>query len=254
MSTQDLLLFLFLRAYRVLSKAYYAKGVLSKYSFMQMRNKTLIMLALMLCSLSAGAQWRVGVNLGATCNHYSFDRQYMTDYNSKDRWGFTMGVSGQYNFTDWFGVRADLNWTQKNYRLTRDRITMNYRYTNHYILLPVMASFSFGSEKWRGFCNLGVYGGYWLSSNYDAIDCNAISGGVYHIRGHVEFNSERDKRWDCGFVGGLGVEYRFAPHWGAQIEARYYYSGTSVTKQYMRAKDYRYNNTLSLQTGVNYYF
>jgi hypothetical protein len=42
MSTQDLLLFLFLRAYRVLSKAYYAKGVLSKYSFMQMRNKTIV--------------------------------------------------------------------------------------------------------------------------------------------------------------------------------------------------------------------
>ena len=80
-----------------------------------MKRITLLILVLTLFSFAARAQWRAGVTVGTTSNHYVFDRQYMSDYNSKDRWGLTMGVSGQYNFTDWLGVRADLNWTQKNY-------------------------------------------------------------------------------------------------------------------------------------------
>ena len=130
----------------------------------------------------------------------------------------------------------------------------DYKYVNNYLQLPVMASFSFGGQKLRGFCNLGVYGGYWLSSNYSGVDYNSFVGAPYDVKGHVDFNSDRDQRWDCGFVGGLGVEYRFARHWGAQVEARYYYSTTSVQKQYMRVKDYRYNSTLALQAGVSYFF
>ena len=209
---------------------------------------------LLMLTTVAHAQWRVGATIGTSANHYRMDRQYMSDYHINDRWGLTMGVTGQYDFTEWLGVRADFNWTQKNHRVLRDRIPMDYKYVNNYLQLPVMASFSFGGQKLRGFCNLGVYGGYWLSSNYSGVDYNSFVGAPYDVKGHVDFNSDRDQRWDCGFVGGLGVEYRFARHWGAQVEARYYYSTTSVQKQYMRVKDYRYNSTLTLQAGVSYFF
>ena len=55
------------------------------------------------------AQWRVGVNAGAAYNIYSIDKQYMTDYKYDGVWSFTTGVTGQYNFKDWFGLRAGLN-------------------------------------------------------------------------------------------------------------------------------------------------
>ncbi len=220
-----------------------------------MKNKGLLLGAMLLMLTAvAHAQWRVGATIGTTANHYRMDRQYMSDYHINDRWGLTMGVTGQYDFTEWLGVRADFNWTQKNHRVLRDRIPMDYKYVNNYLQLPVMASFSFGGQKLRGFCNLGVYGGYWLSSNYSGVDYNSFVGAPYDVKGHVDFNSDRDQRWDCGFVGGLGVEYRFARHWGAQVEARYYYSTTSVQKQYMRVKDYRYNSTLALQAGACYFF
>ena len=220
-----------------------------------MKNKSLLLGAMLLMLTAvAHAQWRVGATIGTSANHYRMDRQYMSDYHINDRWGLTMGVTGQYDFTEWLGVRADFNWTQKNHRVLRDRIPMDYKYVNNYLQLPVMASFSFGGQKLRGFCNLGVYGGYWLSSNYSGVDYNSFVGAPYDVKGHVDFNSDRDQRWDCGFVGGLGVEYRFARHWGAQVEARYYYSTTSVQKQYMRVKDYRYNSTLALQAGVSYFF
>ena len=220
-----------------------------------MKNKVFLLGAMLLMLTAvAHAQWRVGATIGTSANHYRMDRQYMSDYHINDRWGLTMGVTGQYDFTEWLGVRADFNWTQKNHRVLRDRIPMDYKYVNNYLQLPVMASFSFGGQKLRGFCNLGVYGGYWLSSNYSGVDYNSFVGAPYDVKGHVDFNSDRDQRWDCGFVGGLGVEYRFARHWGAQVEARYYYSTTCVQKQYMRVKDYRYNSTLALQAGVSYFF
>ncbi len=104
------------------------------------------------------AQWRLGVTAGADYNTYSMDLQYMSDFRMEGRWGATLGVTGQYDLTDWFGVRADLNWTQKNYRQYRTEFSyVNHKYRNNYLQLPVMASFGFGSQKLRGFCNVGGY-------------------------------------------------------------------------------------------------
>ena len=200
-------------------------------------------IALVLPSL-AFAQWRVGVNGGATYNHSTISKHYMTDYQWKDRWGVTLGVMGQYDVNDWLGVRAELDWTQKNYRLTRQILSnLDYKYVNNYLQLPVMASFSFGGKQLRGFCNAGVYGGYWLTSGREGTDFNNSSEKVYEFSEDIKFNSERDQRFDFGFVGGIGLEYRFCQRWAAQVEMRYYYSTVSTQKDYMRLSDPRYNST-----------
>ena len=211
-------------------------------------------IALVLPSL-AFAQWRVGVNGGATYNHSTISKHYMTDYQWKDRWGVTLGVMGQYDVNDWLGVRAELDWTQKNYRLTRQIFSnLDYKYVNNYLQLPVMASFSFGGKQLRGFCNAGVYGGYWLTSGREGTDFNNSSEKVYEFSEDIKFNSERDQRFDFGFMGGIGLEYRFCQRWAAQVEMRYYYSTVSTQKDYMRLSDPRYNSTLGVQAGLWYSF
>lgn len=211
-------------------------------------------IALVLPSL-AFAQWRVGVNGGATYNHSTISKHYMTDYQWKDRWGVTLGVMGQYDVNDWLGVRAELDWTQKNYRLTRQILSnLDYKFVNNYLQLPVMASFSFGGKQLRGFCNAGVYGGYWLTSGREGTDFNNSSEKVYEFSEDIKFNSERDQRFDFGFVGGIGLEYRFCQRWAAQVEMRYYYSTVSTQKDYMRLSDPRYNSTLGVQAGLWYSF
>ena len=211
-------------------------------------------IALVLPSL-AFAQWRVGVNGGATYNHSTISKHYMTDYQWKDRWGVTLGVMGQYDVNNWLGVRAELDWTQKNYRLTRQILSnLDYKYVNNYLQLPVMASFSFGGKQLRGFCNAGVYGGYWLTSGREGTDFNNSSEKVYEFSENIEFNDERDQRFDFGFVGGIGLEYRFCQRWAAQVEMRYYYSTVSTQKDYMRLSDPRYNSTLGVQAGLWYSF
>lgn len=215
--------------------------------------RTILFMALMLPTL-AFAQWRVGVNGGATYNHFTISKHYMTDYQWDDRWGATLGVMGQYDVNDWLGVRAELDWTQKNYRLTRHIYDLDYKYVNNYLQLPVMASFSFGGRQLRGFCNAGVYGGYWLTSGREGTEFNSGSGRDYEFSENLKFNSERDQRLDFGLVGGAGLEYRFCRHWAAQVEMRYYYSTVSTQKDYMRLSDPRYNATLGLEAAVWYCF
>jgi opacity protein-like surface antigen len=216
--------------------------------------KTLTMLVLML-PMMAFAQWRVGINGGGDLNHFIIDKQYQTDYQFKDRWGGTVGIMGQYDIADWAGIRFELDLMQKNYRQTRETLKVyDYKYVNNYLQLPVMGSFSFGGQKVRGFCNLGIYGGYWLNSSRKGFDYNALTQKGYDFTEKVEFYDDRDRRWDFGFVGGAGLEYRFASHWAAQVELRYYYSTVSTTKVNDVAKDYRYNSTLALQAGLWYCF
>ena len=220
---------------------------------MKKSRKNLLALLAMMCVTTASAQWRLGVTAGADYNVYNMDLQYMSDYKLDGRWGATLGITGQYDVNSWLGVRADLNWSQKNYRQYRVVYSdVDYKYRNDYLRLPVMASFNFGGKRLRGFCHLGVYGGYWLSSHRNGTDYNHFAAKTTRFDEKVEFNSSRDQRWDCGLVGGVGMEYHFAKKWVAQAEVRYYYSTTSATKQYMRNADYRYNSTTAIQLGINY--
>lgn len=219
--------------------------------------KKLFLLACLLAVVTATkAQWRAGVTVGGDWNHYSIDKHYMTDWHYEGRWGWTLGLTGQYDINNWLAVRADLNLTQKNHRQYRTGVLANTNYDtrNNYLQLPVMASFSFGGQKLRGFLNLGVYGGYWMSSRMNGSYINTFSATVSAVDESVEFNSDRDQRMDFGLVGGLGIEYRFCSHWAAQVESRCYYSTTSTQKDYMQLKDPRYNTTIGLQAAIYYIF
>lgn len=162
---------------------------------------------------------------------------------------------GQYSFKDWFGLRFELEASQKNHRFYRDgsySATDYIRY-NTYLQLPVMAQFSFGGEKVRGFVHTGIYAGYWLAgrekgSYYDPFDEKQVTIDQAYV-----FQNDKDQRWDFGLAGGLGVEYRFVEHWAMHVEARCYYSFISTVKPYMQhVKDNRYNTTLGIQAGFSY--
>lgn len=220
-----------------------------------MKYRVILLIMAMLLPFGAQAQWKVGVTAGAGYNMFSMDKQYMADYQIDARWGATAGISGQYDINDWLALRADLNWTQKHYRKHRVHLSqIDYHYRNNYLQLPVMASFSTGGERLRGFCNLGVFAGYWLTSRRYGSDYIAFGDFLFDFNEKVVFNSESDQRLDFGLTGGLGLEYRMDSHWALQAETLCYYSTVSTTKQYMRVKDYRYNTTLVAQLGVYYIF
>lgn len=235
-----------------------------------MRRKILSFLLLCLTNTSY-AQWRVGIIAGTDYNFYSRDNHYMYDWHYLGAWGkfgignrtmyiSTLGVMGQYDVKEWFGIRIDLNWTMKNHVEYKTIIPADYEMRNGYIQLPIMTSFSFGSKKLRGFVNTGVYGGWWVSChNYGYIIYKVPNDKTITFNNNnKEFDRERDQRFDYGLVGGAGIEWRFRllkKNWAWQIfEARIYYSMRSTQKNYMRIKDPRYNTTVALQSGLCYYF
>ena len=226
-----------------------------------MKTKVLILFLLAtLVSLSpANAQWRLGVTAGASHNKYSINLPQLNDVQYVDAWGGipgfdipigTFGFMAQYDISHWLGFRTDLNWTYKNYRMSIP-IQADYELHNAYIQLPVMASLSIGYKNFRGFCNLGIYGGYWLSSHKFGTEDVMTNTTIGTIKN--DFNSHRDQRFDYGLTGGTGVEWIFNKNWAWQIfEVRVYYSTQSSQKQYMSVKDPRYNTTIALQSGLIY--
>lgn len=216
---------------------------------------------------SVNAQWRIGVTAGATYNHYSIDTRHMSGIDYANAWGCfatpnyespvigTFGFIAQYDVLQWLGVRVDLNWTSKSHKVLIPQNGTDYKVHNGYIQLPIMASFSLGYKKIKGFCNLGIYGAYWASSmktGKEKISSESLDGWITY-----DFCNTRDQRFDYGLVGGIGVERYFnlfKLDWAWQIEARVYYSTQSTQKHYMRANDPRYNTTLALQGGLCYFF
>ena len=224
---------------------------------MNIKNICITAAIIMLSATEAMAQWRLGATVGASCNKLSIDTQYQYDWRYDTRWGAQAGVAAQYDVTSWMGVRAELNFQQKGYtmRRTENKTTGElYRYRDNYLSLPLMASFSFGGQKVRGFVNAGVYGGYWLYSHTKGYSEDLLTEGTGYVDSKVELTGKHDQRLDFGYVGGVGVEYRVSRHWAAQVEARYYHSVVSKKKQYQAMKDYQYNSTLGLTAGVFYVF
>jgi opacity protein-like surface antigen len=219
-------------------------------------NRHIVVLLLMIASLTSKSQVRLGITGGIDYNIYSINTHYMENWHYEGNGGYTAGIMGQYDFKDWIGLRMELNWAQKNYRLygTGDYLEYtNIETYNNYIQLPVMASVSAGNKRWRGFVILGGYGAWWLNKKQiGAIACLSFDEKVpiALLNKYTSFSDERDNRYDFGLVGGLGIEWQFLQEWGCQVEGRCYYSMTSTQKDYMRIKDPKYNTTYSLQLTV----
>lgn len=225
------------------------------------RYKLTILALLSVVTMSNAQSWRTGVTGGAAFNHFSIDKQYMQDAHYGNQWGGTAGLMGQYDFSEWLGIRMDLNWIQKNhhYYRTGNLSGTDYRVCNSYVQIPLMASASFGGTRLRGFVNIGVYGG-WLVGRRRVGTMTSTYGilfGDYSQTVKIDergINRNQDKRFEFGFAGGLGADYRINEHWGVQLEARCYYGITNTIKSSSVLADYRYNTTVAVQCGIYYKF
>lgn len=194
------------------------------------------------------------------------DTGYAYDMRYEERGGFTVGIPVQYDFFDWLGVRAEVSFVQKGHKMHRTNI-WNKLHTdtrNNYLHVPVMARFSFGGQRVRGFLNAGGYIGGWLSSHREGLtfrwfgdesedDVNGwiTPGNSYEFDEKVPFDSRRDNRFEAGLAGGIGVACRVAPRVEVEVEGRCYYALTDMQKAYMKFQTPRYNTTFVIQAGCN---
>lgn len=253
-------------------------GLQFSFPFIRMKKPLLLILTLLvLGAVSSHAQsdtsskksipirWSLGICGGWAQNHHVIDMAYQTDIQyDKTASGYTAGLQSYCHFSNWFALRADLVWVQKNYNMTHNinyysiRENVSTQTTNDYLSVPLVAVFSVG-KAFRLQAFGGGYVGYWLRSHrkgqsysmtysmYDEKESNTFDEDM-------EFSQVRDNRFDAGLTWGAGLSGVIAKKIEIGAEIRWYYGLTDIQKQYMKNLNPRYNTTMVIQGGVGYWF
>lgn len=202
------------------------------------------------------SHWTIGLRGGwttTTIDRYDAGRM---DERYSALGGMEAGVEVRYSVNSWLAVCANPSFMQRSHRMDRNLNYIDPVYTEHlnnYLMLPVMADFSFGGSRLRGHLLAGAYTGYWMrerrrGTTYWMTDYYVYFEPFDETR---EFTSE-DKRFCAGLAFGAALSYSLGIRWEVGMDALYYYDLTSHHQGYAQLADPRYLNTLSLTFGVKY--
>ncbi len=134
-------------------------------------------------------------------------------------------------------VQVELNYMLRGWRENNEG--GYYTRSLHYVEVPFLMHIYFGSERFRGFFNLGPEIGYCV---YDD-----KGRGVQQESGHQY--AALDKPFDWGVAGGLGCYYRSRKAGIYQLEARFNYSlGTIFAND---ATDY-FSSSNAMSLSLNF--
>ena len=218
--------------------------------------RLLLIITLLLLNRMAFAQWSVGAYGGVSSTNIDRSQTGRIDETYSSLLGHNFGAKATYAVNPWFAIRADLNVMQRNHRLQRHLDYISPVYTDHvntYLMLPLMADFSFGTERLRGHLLLGGFGGYWLSQR--------VRGITYGMTDYEVFFNDFDEqrtfsnkncRFDAGLLGGMALSYSLNGHIDLSLDAILYYDLVSHRRGYPNLQDYRYLTTSSLTIGISY--
>lgn len=195
----------------------------------------------------------LGVRGGATLSEMAWNPSVRQAFTP----GVTLGVVARYTEEKYFGLIAELNLTQRGWKESLPSETgLNYSRHFTYIQLPIMTHIYFGSDKFRGFVNLGPSFGYMIgdkiSSNFNYKDVNSIDN---YPRNHRtdQLDMAVARKFDYGIVGGIGGEARFARKHSVIIEGRFYYGLANVFPS-KRGDVFGASRTMSIEITAAYLF
>jgi hypothetical protein len=203
-------------------------------------------------------RWYIGLSGGYANNalYTSTADRPLTEYDRGH--GFGLAIPLRYQLNSWFAVQTELQYIQRNYiwRRTGQFDKVSSTVTNSYMDIPLLANFSVGGEKFRGFVNTGAYIGIWIDSRrkgaqientQDPFNSGAVFYNDYDER--VEFDDRRDARFEAGLLAGIGLQYAFKLC-ALFMESRYYYGLTDLQQDYEYNMVPRMNGTFSVTMGV----
>jgi len=195
----------------------------------------------------------IGVRGGATLSEMSWSPSVRQAFTP----GVTLGIVARYTEEKYFGLIAELNLTQRGWKEALPSET-GLDYSRHftYIQLPVMTHIYFGSEKFRGFVNLGPSFGYMIgekiSSNFNYSDISSVDNYPLNHRTD-QLDMAVARKFDYGIVGGVGAEARFARKHSVIIEGRFYYGLANVFPS-KRGDVFGASRSMSIEITAAYLF
>lgn len=214
------------------------------------------------------AQFSVGLEGGTATNYVITNTSSLPFTVMQSITGYSVGIPIYYKVNDWFGVLADPGVIKKNYKVVRTDFFQGVYEThnNTYLQLPLLAHFTFGPARLKGFLNLGGYVGYWADGKVSGSEPNILNpvddafftanpssvfgeNKSYSFSEKYSFNDTRDNRFEAGWVFGIGVSYQVAARYSVFVEGREIQSLTDQQKNYMINQIPRYNQTFGLTFG-----
>ena len=209
-------------------------------------------------------RWTVGMQGGWSYTNIDRSNMGRGDETYSPLSGFSVGVQARYSLLDWLAIRADLELINRSHQMDRNLHYIDQVYTKHtdkYLMLPVMADFSFGGKRLRAHAYGGVYGAYWMKARTEGTTFWMTDYYIYFddFKETRDFNSE-DRRLTAGGVGGLGLSYTIPYAEGRKgghiitLDALYYYDFVSHHKGYPHLSEPRYLSTLSITLGLAFCF
>lgn len=179
----------------------------------------------------------IGGKAGATLSRMSFS----PEVHQKFTQGMTMGVAARYTEERYFGLIAEVNFTQRGWAedfARDDAPQFNYTRTLNYVSIPLLTHIYFGSDKVRGFFNLGPEISFMLSNsinaNFDYENYKSITDFPQGYRTNEQLNKEIERKFDYGIAAGAGVEFIIKRKHSFMLEGRYYFGLGNIYKDSKR--------------------
>ena len=171
--------------------------------------------------------------------------------------GVTFGVMARYTEESLFGLLAEFNFTQRGWaEKYPDNPEFSYSRTFTYLQLPLMTHIYFGSQKFKGFVNLGPEVGYMIansiSSNFDYHNLDGVANYPSNRRTE-QLTLDVHSRFDYGIAAGVGVEFNINRRNSLLLEARYYFGLANVFSA-KRGDTFGASRTMAIEATVGYFF
>lgn len=168
----------------------------------------------------------LGAKGGATLSRMTFS----PGVHQKMVQGVTMGVSAKYVEENIFGLLAEVNITQRGWKEDFERdLAPEFDYSRKltYIQIPFMTHIYFGSDRFKGFINLGPEFGYMIgdkiSANFEYNNLKDIPGFPTTMRTNEQMSMDIERKFDYGIAAGAGMEFIVKRKHSFQLEGRFYY-------------------------------
>ena len=176
-----------------------------------MKKLLLILLCLPMIGFGQEKSFELGLLFGGSLNSLKGEPEF-----AKKTLRPTGGFLVQYNFNNRFSIKSKLLYHIKGGRKTSllevepdlgtGLAEYNHLLDLHYVTLPLLAQLNFGKNKWRFFCNTGVYLGYLIKVE------NIFEGEVTEV-GNMEIWEkpfENYNKLDFGLMLGYGVSFQIS--------------------------------------------
>ena len=195
----------------------------------------------------------VGVKGGMTMSRMSFSPNVQQKFLN----GMLAGFTVRYTEENHYGPIGELNIQQRGWQEDFEGEPFTYSRTLTYVQIPMLTHIYFGSDKFRGFFNLGPEFAFMIgnsmSANFDYHNIATVPGFPTRNRVTEQMTMDISNKFDYGISAGLGIEFIARKKHSFMLEGRFYYGLGNIfpaaKKDYFSA-----SRGMSIEVSAGYMF